>query len=79
MLTHGVVTERMMGVPVRITNPARTVVDCFRYRNKIGHDVALEALGDALRTRKATVDQIMRTAEACRAGTVLRRYLEAIP
>lgn len=79
MLTYGVETVRMLGVPVRITNPARTVVDCFRYRNKIGVDVALEALRDALRSRKATVDAIMRAAEMCRARTVVRRYLEALP
>jgi hypothetical protein len=52
-------------------------VDCFRYRKKIGLDVALEALNDALRSRKATVDEIMRAAEVCRARTVLARYLEA--
>ncbi|HVS10688.1 MAG TPA: type IV toxin-antitoxin system AbiEi family antitoxin domain-containing protein [Planctomycetota bacterium] len=79
MLTYGVVDMRMLGVPVHVTNPARTVVDCFRYRNKIGVDVALEALRETLRLRKASVDQIMRTAELCRARTVVRRYLEALP
>lgn len=79
MLSYGVETRHMMGVPVHITNPARTVVDCFRYRKKLGLDAALEALRDVLRSRKATVDQIMRTAEVCRAGTVMRRFLEALP
>jgi predicted transcriptional regulator of viral defense system len=79
MLTYGVVTVRMLGVPVKITNPARTVVDCIRYRNKIGLDAALEALHDSLRRKKVTVDQLVRTAEMCRAGTVVRRYLEAMP
>src|SRR5262249_8103590 len=78
MLTYGVLTRRMLGVPVRITSPARTVVDCFRYRNKLGLDVALEALRDAVRSRLATVDEIMRAAEMCRARTVVRSYLEAL-
>jgi len=79
MLTYGVVRRTALGVPFRVTSPARTVVDCFRYRNKFGLDVALEALDDVLHLRIATVDQIMRAAEACRARTVLRTYLEARP
>ena len=68
----------MLGVPVPITSPARTVVDCFRYRNKVGIDVAMEALRDAVRSRKATVDEISRAAEVCRARTVIKTYLEAL-
>jgi len=79
MLTYGVVCRTALGVPFRVTSPARTVVDCFRYRNKFGLDVALEALDDVLHLRIATVHQIMRAAEACRARTVLRTYLEARP
>ena len=79
MLTYGVYQRSALGVPFRITSPARTVVDCFRYRNKYGLDVALEALDDVLRSRAATVGEIMRAAEACRARTVLRTYLEALP
>lgn len=78
MLTYGLQTRSILGVSVRLTSPARTVVDCFRYRNKIGLDVALEALRDVVRTRKATVDQIMRAAEVCRARTIMRSYLEAL-
>ena len=78
MLTYGVLTQPMLGVPVRITSPARTVVDCFRYRNKLGLDVALEALRDAVRSRKATVDEISRAAEVCRVRTVMRSYLEGL-
>ena len=79
MLTYGVLRRSALGVPFRITSPARTVVDCFRYRNKFGLDVALEALDDTLRSRSATVDEIVRAAEVCRARTVLRTYLEARP
>lgn len=78
MLTYGVTERRMMGVPVKITSPARTVVDCFRYRNKLGVNVALEALRDSLRLGKTTVDEIVRAAEMCRARTVMQPYLAAL-
>jgi predicted transcriptional regulator of viral defense system len=77
-LRYGITTREALGVTIRITSPARTVVDCFRYRNKIGIDVAIEALRDVLRSRKATVGEIMRAADMCRARTVMRTYLEAI-
>lgn len=78
MLTYGVQDRSILGVRVRVTSPARTVVDCFRYRNKIGLDVALEALREVVRARTAGVDEIMRAAEVCRARTVMRTYLEAL-
>lgn len=78
MLTYGVVKRSMLGVPVSITSPARTVVDCFRYRNKVGIDVAMEALRDAVRSKITSVDEIVRAAEVCRARTVMRAYLEAL-
>lgn len=78
MLTYGVITQPMQGVNVRLTNPARTVVDCFRYRNKVGLDVAMEALRDAVRSRKAMVGEIDRAAEVCRIRTVIAPYLEAL-
>ena len=78
MLTYGVVTQSIQGVSVRLTSPARTVVDCFRYRNKIGLDVAMEALRDAVRSRKAMVSEIDRAAEVCRIRTVIGPYLEAL-
>lgn len=78
MLTYGIEKRQVLGVSVRLTSPARTVVDCFRYRNKLGLDVALEALRDALGLRIATVDEITRAAEVCRARTVLETYLEGL-
>lgn len=78
MLAYGIQKCTILGVPVRVTSPARTVVDCFRYRYKIGINVGLEALRDSVRSRKATVDEIVRAAEVCRARTVLRAYLEAL-
>jgi len=78
MLTYGVVKRSMLGVSVSITSPARTIVDCFRYRNKVGIDVAMEALRDAVRTRKATVSDLSRAADVCRIRTVMMPYLEAL-
>jgi predicted transcriptional regulator of viral defense system len=78
MLTYGVQERSILGVPVRVTSPARTVVDCFRYRHKLGLDVALEALREALRARAATIDEIVHAAEVCRARTVVSPYLEAM-
>lgn len=78
MLTYGVITRSLQGVNVRLTNPARTVVDCFRYRRKVGLDVALEALRDTVRRSKATVNEIDRAAEVCRISSVIRPYLEVL-
>lgn len=78
MLTYGVVTRTIQGVTARITTPARTVVDCFRYRNKIGLEVALEALRDVVRSRKATISELNRAAEVCRISSVIAPYLEAL-
>ena len=65
-------------VKVRFYSPAKTVVDCFKHRNKIGLDVALEALKDAWRTRKASADDLWRYAQDCRVATVMRPYMEAV-
>ena len=77
-LTEGVEEHVVDGVSVRITSPARTVVDCFRYRNKVGLDVALEALRDCYRLHLATVDDLSRCAGRLRAANVIRPYLESL-
>ena len=77
-LQYGVADVEFEGVPARITSPARTVVDCFRLRRLVGIDVAIEALRDAVYDRKATVGQIWRAAEACRAKSLIRPVLEAL-
>lgn len=77
-LTYGVEGIRIEGVPAKVTSPARTIVDCFRFRRAVGRDVALEALREALRERKTTRSEIFDAAEACRARTVVRPYLEAM-
>jgi hypothetical protein len=65
-------------VPVRVYGVAKTVADCFKYRNKIGLDVALEALREASRERKATSEEIHRYARICRVENVMRPYMEAL-
>jgi len=63
---------------IRLTSPARTVVDCFRYRNKTGIDVAIEALRESLRERRTSVDAIVRAATVGRVYSVMKPYLQAI-
>ena len=77
-LHYGVGQATFEGVPARITSPARTVVDCFRFRRLVGKDVALEALRDALRDRKASADEIWRVAEVCRAKSLVGPVLEVL-
>jgi predicted transcriptional regulator of viral defense system len=77
-LTEGIDERIVEGVPVRIYSPAKTVVDCFKYRNKIGLDVALEALRDVIRERKCSIDELWRYAKICRVTKIIRPYMEAI-
>jgi len=73
------VEERMIGErKVRVTSPARTVADCFKYRNKIGLDVALEALRDYLARYRGGADELWRFARVCRVARVIQPYLEAV-
>ena len=77
-LTYGVQEHRIEGVTVNIFSPAKTVADCFRYRHKIGLDVALEALRECIRERKATRDEIWKASRICRVANVMRPYLESL-
>lgn len=77
-LSEGVEIHSLEGVPVHIYNPAKTVADCFKYRNKIGFDVALEALKECRRSRKCDMDSLWRYAKICRVSNIMRPYLEAM-
>lgn len=66
------------GVPVRVYSAAKTVADCFKFRNKIGLDVALEALRDCWQQRKATMDEFWEAAKADRVANVMRPYIESL-
>ncbi|WP_306549128.1 type IV toxin-antitoxin system AbiEi family antitoxin domain-containing protein [Desulfobulbus sp.] len=77
-LIEGINSHIIDGIPVAIYQPAKTVADCFKYRNKIGLDVALEALKDCLRNGRCEADTLWRFAKACRVSNVMRPYLEAM-
>lgn len=62
---------------VKIYSPAKAVADCFKFRNKIGLDVAIEALREAWRSRKVTMDELVEAAEIDRVSKIMRPYLEA--
>jgi predicted transcriptional regulator of viral defense system len=74
----GVEEHRIEGVPVQVYSAAKTVADCFKFRNKVGLDVALEALRDYHRKHRAGLDDLWRFAKVCRVTTVIRPYLEAL-
>lgn len=76
--TAGVETHVVDGFPVRITSIAKTVADCFKYRNKIGLDVALESLREAWRDKRMGSDELWRYAKICRVANVMRPYLDSL-
>ena len=69
---------RIDGVEINVTTVAKTVADCFKYRSTVGVDVAIEALRDAWRQKKVTVEAIIAAAKIDRVATVMRPYLESL-
>ena len=76
--SFGIEEQEIEGVKIKVYTPAKTVADCFKFRNKIGLDVAIEALRDCHRQRKCSNDDLYRFARVCRVWNVMRPYLEAI-
>jgi predicted transcriptional regulator of viral defense system len=76
--TEGIETHQIEGETVRIYSVAKTLADLFRYRNKVGLDVAIEALRDAWQSKKFTVEALDRAARACRVERVMRPYVETV-
>jgi predicted transcriptional regulator of viral defense system len=76
--TQGVVHVAVDGVQVAVFNPAKTIADCFKYRNKIGLDVALEALRDGWQQRKVTMDDLFAYAAINRVANVMRPYIQSL-
>ena len=74
----GVETHVVEGVPVRVYAAAKTVADCFKFRNKIGTDIAVEALRDCLEQRLGTTDELFEYARVCRVSRVMRPDMEAL-
>lgn len=77
-LTCGVMERKIEGVAVRYYDAAKTVADCFKYRNKVGIDVAIEALRDCWRQKKAGMDELFDAARICRVVSVMRPYMESL-
>lgn len=77
-LSEGVQSMRIDGLDVPVFNVAKTIADCFKYRNKIGIDVALEALRDGWERRKVSMDELSHYADIDRVSNVMRPYLESV-
>jgi len=76
--TEGIELQKADGMSIRMYSPAKTVVDCFKYRNKIGLDVAVEALKLYRETKLFGVDEMIYFARVCRVARVMRPYIEAV-
>ena len=74
---EGIEQHDVDGVLIRVYSPEKTLADCFKYRNKIGIDVALEALKNYRRKKQFNVDELMYYAKVCRVERVMRPYVEA--
>lgn len=77
-MTSGIEEHHIEGAAVRVYSPAKTVADCFKFRNKIGLDVAIEALRDYKKKHRSGMDDLWRFAKICRVTAVMRPYLEAL-
>jgi predicted transcriptional regulator of viral defense system len=75
---HGIQTRIVDGVKLRLTTPAKTVADCFRFRRHVGLEVALAALDDYLEKRKGSIDELVAAARADRIYAFMRPYMEAL-
>lgn len=75
--SYGIQEHILNGVTVKIYSPAKTVADCFKFRNKVGLDVAIEALREVWRARKATMNELVEAAKINRVMKIMRPYLEA--
>lgn len=77
-LTEGIETHRIENVEVRVYSAAKTVADCFKYRNKVGIDVAIESLREFQRSHRGGATDLARFAQICRVSRVMQPYLDAI-
>lgn len=77
-LTEGIEVHHLEGVPVKITSVPKTIADCFKYRHKIGLDVAMEALKEAWNAKRVSMDELWHYGQICRVQNVMRPYLEGL-
>ena len=78
MMSAGIEKHVIEGVTVRVYSVAKTVADCFRFRNRIGVNIAVEALRDAWRNKKATSDELWHYAKVCGVLNILRPYFDSL-
>jgi predicted transcriptional regulator of viral defense system len=78
VLRYGAEDKEISGGRIRVFSPAKTVADCFKFRHKIGTDVALEALRDCYRQKKASMNQLWDAAKVCRVANIMRPHLESL-
>ncbi|MCS5707342.1 AbiEi antitoxin N-terminal domain-containing protein [Candidatus Berkiella cookevillensis] len=78
-LEEGIETHMQDGIPIRVYCIAKTIADCFKFRNKIGLDVALEALQEAWRGKKIQMDELWHYARICKVEKIIRPYIESLP
>jgi len=77
-LASGIQERKIHGVTIRVYSPAKTVADCFKFRNKVGMDVAMEALREGWRARRFQMDELTAAAKACRVWRIMRPYMELL-
>jgi len=77
-LTFGVVKHLVEGFEIKVYSPAKTVADCFKFRSKVGTELAIQALRECFREKKATMDELWEAAKVCRVSNVMRPYMESL-
>ena len=77
-LTFGVEEHRVEGIQIKVYSPAKTVADCFKFRSKVGTELAIQALRECFREKKATMDEMWAAAKVCRVANVMRPYMESL-
>jgi len=77
-LTFGAAQHMIEGVPIKVYSPAKTVADCFKFRSKVGTELAIQALRECFREKKASMDELWEAAKICRVANVMRPYMESL-
>jgi predicted transcriptional regulator of viral defense system len=74
----GITKRSVEGGTIRVYSPAKTVADCFKFKSRVGTELAIQALREAFRQRKATMDELWKAAKVCRVANVMRPYMESL-
>jgi hypothetical protein len=77
-LTFGVIEHTIEGAKIRVYSPAKTVADCFKFRSKVGTELAIQALRECFREKKASIDELWEAAKVCRVANIMRPYMESL-